>query len=444
MEVSRDAVSVRPYWQLDRAAIGTRKCAPEEAARELRRLVAEAVRCRLQSANKIGAHLSGGLDSSAISVLAARQLGEQGRTLHAYSFLDRQRNDVTFEDESDFVQAVVDQESGIDWTPIRPSAGLFDPSASVDADKMIPADEDEPESQVCARAEQQGVGLILSGWGGDEAATFNGRGTLTELFRRGRWRTLAFEISALRRERGWSLPRVLYGEILAYLVPDTLIGLAKSIAGKKPNVSAEFPRSLSLESRRRLAESGEHVLTMVPDGRENRWRLMTSPHIVERAEVWAQTGARHGLAFAFPLLDRRVVEFALSVPSEIFLRGGFRRRLFRDAMTGVLPERVRLRHQKYMPFPSAFLLWAERKEELISQIAAFEKNKRVGRLLDLAHLRKLVEAFPSTDQVRANLGNNENPDASASMIAVAHALSAAAYLEQHGSGGSNPPEKTTV
>jgi asparagine synthase (glutamine-hydrolysing) len=51
-------------------------------------------------------------------------------------------------------------------------------------------------------------------------------------------------------------------------------------------------------------------------------------------------GSLDGLAFAFPLLDRRVVEFALSLPSELFVRGGFRRRPFRDAMAGVLPESV--------------------------------------------------------------------------------------------------------
>src|SRR5579872_311444 len=197
LKVSRDGISIKPYWQLDRSAVGTRQLSPEEAARELRRLVTDAVQCRLKSADKIGAHLSGGLDSSAISVLAARQLGEEGRTLHAYSFLDRQRNNVMFEDETEFVQAVLDQESTIDWTPIRPSAALFDTSAALAADKMIPTDEDEPESQVCARAEEQGVGLILSGWGGDEAATFNGRGAIAELFLRGHWRALAREISAL-------------------------------------------------------------------------------------------------------------------------------------------------------------------------------------------------------------------------------------------------------
>jgi asparagine synthase (glutamine-hydrolysing) len=171
---------------------------------------------------------------------------------------------------------------------------------------------------------------------------------------------------------------------------------------------------------------------MAPDGRENRWRLMTNPHIAERAEVWAQTGARHGLAFAFPLLDRRVVEFSLSLPSEFFLRGGFRRRPFRDAMVDVLPASVRLRHQKYQPFPSSMLKVAENKDEIISRIDAYEQNESVRRLIDLAYLRQQVEAFPSPDQVRDEMRGGENPAAAATMIAAMRALGVAAYLEQHG------------
>ena len=129
IEISREGISLARYWQLDRTAIGTRKCLPEEAARELRRLVSEAVNCRLPRSCEIGAHLSGGLDSSAIAVLAARQLREQGRALHAYSFLDRQRNDITLEDETEFVKAVVEQEGDIDWTPIHRPARM----ASLDA-----------------------------------------------------------------------------------------------------------------------------------------------------------------------------------------------------------------------------------------------------------------------------------------------------------------------
>ena len=61
---------------------------------------------------------------------------------------------------------------------------------------------------------------MLSGWGGDEGATFNGRGAFAELFLRGRWRTLAREVLALKRERGWSVPRILNNEIVSYLRPE--------------------------------------------------------------------------------------------------------------------------------------------------------------------------------------------------------------------------------
>jgi asparagine synthase (glutamine-hydrolysing) len=430
LEVSRERFSLTRYWQLDRAAVGSRKCSPEDAARELRRLVDEAVHCRLPRTGKPGAHLSGGLDSSAIAVLAARKLREEGRTLHAYSFLDRQRNDIALEDETEFVKAVVEQEGNIDWTPIRPPTWLSECAKPMDADKMTSLHVDEPENAVCARAEDQRIGVVLSGWGGDEGATFNGRGTFAELFLRGHWRTLGREVLALKRERGWSVPRILNNEIISYLRPKGVINFVKRIIGRDADLQTLLRQSLSTSARGRLATSRAEALSMAPDGRENRWRLMTSPHIAERAEVWAQTGARHGLAFAFPLLDRRVVEFALSLPSEMFLRGGFRRRPFRDAMADVLPERVRLRHQKYQPFPGLMLDVAEGKNELLARIDDYAQNESVRRTIDVALLRRQVEAFPPPERLRDEMCRGNNPPGAA-MLAAISTLGAAEYLAQH-------------
>jgi asparagine synthase (glutamine-hydrolysing) len=436
MEISHEGISLTRYWQLDRTAIGTRKLSPGEAARELRRLVDETVNCRLPRTGETGAHLSGGLDSSAIAVLAARQLRKQGRALHAYSFLDRQRGDITLEDETEFVRAVVEQESDIDWTPIRPSASLFAFDGPMDADKMTPLGAEQPENMVCGWAESQGVGLVLSGWGGDEGATFNGRGTLSEMFLRGRWRKLAREVLALKRERGWSVPRILNVEIVSYLRPEGLINFIKRIVGRDPDLQTLFHQSLSVSARRSLAASRPKGHNMLPDGRENRWRLMTSPHIAERAEVWAQVGARYGVAFTFPLLDRRVVEFSLSLPSDLFLRGGFRRRIFRDAMVDVLPERVRLRHQKYQPFPGSMLDVVGSKNELLARIDTFEQSESVRRMIDLALLRRRVAAFPRPERLREEMRGGNNPTSATTMIAVLHTLAAAEYLQQHGEQAS--------
>jgi asparagine synthase (glutamine-hydrolysing) len=432
LEVSSEDILLTQYWQLDRATLGTNRLSPAAAARELRRLVEEAVDCRLPHVGETGAHLSGGLDSSAIAVLAARKLRREARTLHAYSFLDRKRNGITLEDETKFVEAVVKQESDIDWTPIRQPARSLASGAPMAADTMTRLDADEPENAVCALAEEQGVGIVLSGWGGDEGATFNGRGTFAELFLHGCWRTLLREASALKRERGWSLPRILNNEIVSYLRPEGMIDFVKRMMGRDVDPRALFYQLLSASARRRLVASEPAYLRMAPDGRENRWRLITSPHITERAEVWAQTGARHGIAFAFPLLDRRVVEFALSLPSELFLRGGFRRRPFRDAMADVLPESVRLRHRKYHSFPGRMIDAAELKNELLARIEAYARKESVRRMIDLAVLRRQVEAFPPPEPLREQMRGNENPTPLSMMSTALQTLEAAEYLAQHG------------
>jgi asparagine synthase (glutamine-hydrolysing) len=437
LEVSREGVSLARYWQLDRGGIGGRTCSAEQAAKEMRQLVDEAVLCRLPRTGETGAHLSGGLDSSAIAVLAARGLRDRGCTLHAYSFLDRPRNDVALEDETAFVRAVVEQEANIDCTAIPPPPGLSALDEAIDIDKIAPLGPEAPENAVCARAEQQGVGLVLSGWGGDEGASFNGGGALAELFMRGRWRTLAREISALSRERGWPRSAIFRREVLFPLrdavMPPSVLRLARRLAGKEgPDLHGMILKSLSPAARRRLAASPGPGLGSASDAGPNRWRLMTRPQIAHRLEIWAQTGARHGLAFAFPLLDRRVVEFALSLPSELFLRGGFRRRLFRDAMVDVLPDSVRLRHQKYQPFPGGALVLADRKDELLARVAAYEQNETVRAVIDLTYLRQQIEASPSPERVRQEMRDGENPTAPPAMIAASHVLMIAEYLAQHG------------
>jgi asparagine synthase (glutamine-hydrolysing) len=432
--VSSHGLALRRYWGLERAKVGSARISPADAARELRRLVEQAVRSRLPKSGEVGAHLSGGLDSSAIAILAARALGDEGRCLHAYSFLDRPRNDLRLEDETAFVEACREAESGIDWRPVWQSAREFEEGYAFDPDLMHPLDRDDPEMQVAATAEGQGVKLILSGWGGDEAATFNGRGALAELAKRGRWGTLRREIEALAKERRWSAREVFVREVFNPLVgrflPDGLKRLRRRALGRRPPRADLVRGALTAEARGMLKDAPPDPVWA--DGRQSRWELINHPHIAHRAEVWALVGARHGLAYTFPLLDRRVVEFALSLPSEFFVSGGFRRRPFRDAMQDVLPEEVRLRHQKYRPFPGRSLDLVDAREALLARIAALADDARVRRLFDVEQLRELAERLPAADQLRREMADHDDAEADDALIAVSRLLDLASYLQQHG------------
>ncbi|MBK7488874.1 MAG: hypothetical protein IPI74_03480 [Bacteroidales bacterium] len=61
-------------------------------------------------------------------------------------------------------------------------------------------------------------------------------------------------------------------------------------------------------------------------------------------------GYRHGVEYRYPLLDRRIIEFMLRVPSELLCVTDYFRPLLREVGVGLLPEEVRLNTSKSDPF----------------------------------------------------------------------------------------------
>jgi len=204
------------------------------------------------------------------------------------------------------------------------------------------------------------------------------------------------------------------------LLPDRLVHLARAALGKPAPNGDTTGRAIKGE------EGGRAKPLEVADGRETRWRLINHTHIAHQAETLAQIGARHGLAFAFPMLDRRVVEFALSLPSELFVRGGVRRRVFRDAMRGILPEQVRTRPHKFPPFPGWLIDLADSREKLEDRLAEYRADPRLAGLIDFEVLDQLCSKFPTGAEARA-YGDGAYPDSS-DVVAFVKAMTLAAYL----------------
>ena len=78
LTVARDGLRRWAYWQPGRTA-ERRYAAERDYLEELRALLDAAVACRVESPFPVGAHISGGLDSSSVAVLAHRTLLTRGR-----------------------------------------------------------------------------------------------------------------------------------------------------------------------------------------------------------------------------------------------------------------------------------------------------------------------------------------------------------------------------
>ena len=389
------------YWQP--AVQPRRHASPLEASAELRRLLERAVETRVKGSGPVAAHLSGGLDSSALCIMANRDLVKEGRKLYAYSFLSYP-DDPTKEDETPYVRAVLAQEPEIDWMCVSLPTPEMKTDRERDADHLQSTHDMSPENVVCVDAARHGAQMVLSGWGGDEGATFNARGALADAVTHGRWLYAVREMRHLRSLRGFSYTRTLLAEVLYTLLSEEWVRRLQKLRGKPEGLELRIDPLplLTPAMRARVQQQAEPVrLKTAASVRATQLRLLRSAHIAQRTVNWAQISARYGMAFSFPLLDRRVIEFALSLPPTWQMREGWKRRVFRDAMAGVLPELIRWRHGKLQPFPHArqqsARLWSE-------QTARFEVLAAVPQVREvfdtdaaLTRLRALMLADKSVD-----------------------------------------------
>ncbi len=397
-----------------------------DAAVHLRELIQNAVTSAVGPAGPAASHLSGGLDSSSLAVIAARALREQGRPLFAYSFLPEVWPGVAMDDETPFVQAVLQQEPDIHWKPIRqalPQGWLHD---TWNADGPLSLAADAPENAILLDASKQGTNVILSGWGGDEGITFNGRGALAAAFRRVGWLYLARELKALRKERGFPLRNILIGDVLDPQISAQAMARLRRLAGSKPLPATMEPEFLSASLLDRMTGTGGGVV-IGPDPLANQLQLLRSAHITFRATNFAIMAARYGLAFSFPLLNRKVVEFALSLPPTWHIHKGWKRSLYRDAMDGILPPSIQWRHTKLVPLPSILYEFAQGRAGLQQRVQQLETHPIVSRLFDVQRIKAAVMAMPEPATV-----TNPALESGLKLVpSLAHTLHYAFYVEQH-------------
>jgi len=83
-----------------------------------------------------------------------------------------------------------------------------------------------------------------------------------------------------------------------------------------------------------------------PDVRERQYKKIMHDHVSQRFEYSYLDAKAWGIEYAYPLWDIDLLEFYFSLPPEYKFRNGMGRAIYRDAMQGLLPEKIRLRNDK--------------------------------------------------------------------------------------------------
>jgi asparagine synthetase B (glutamine-hydrolysing) len=328
------------------------------AADLLRERIDTAVRRALptDTALGVGAHVSGGLDCTAMACRANQVLREQGRSMAAfYSWAPSPTEVPRFPGDERGLHDDVTAQEGIAVGTIAED-GSGDWFFELDSDRYQQSTH-VWERFVLPQAGADGISVMLSGWGGDELSSFNGRTVLRNLTRRGNiaavWRQVSRRMELrsptpvpwLRRVRATA------GTVYS-AAPDWLFGLRNwSEYREERAVTAEVRARLVELSplAAHLQQARAATFERARSHRDYQMELLTAGHIQHRTMWWYQTGRRYDLDYRYPLLDVQVVETALQLPWWAYLSQGWGRVAYRTAVAPWVPASVAWNVTKYEP-----------------------------------------------------------------------------------------------
>lgn len=366
MTISREGLSMHPYWALDPSR-ELRLGSDEEYAEAFRKIFTDAVRCRLRSAFPIGSMLSGGLDSSSIVCVARKLLAGNGNhRLHTFSATF---DDLPQCDERPFITAVLAQGK---LAPHYVRVDRLNPLADIN---RVIWQQDEPfygpnlfiHRALFNAAQEQEIRVLLDGFDGDTTVS-HGIAYLTQLARAWRWSALATEVAGLSRNLNISPWRILWQRVIKPLAPEPVRKVRRLLCkGNQVSwdamINANFARRIGLADRV-LALQGNHSKPLRTSREDHYHRLMWGliPYALEVAD---RAAVSFSIEPRFPFFDRRVVEFCLALPPEQKLSQGWTRVVMRRAMADILPTKVQWRGGKsdISPVHTNGLLTIERRLE---------------------------------------------------------------------------------
>jgi asparagine synthase (glutamine-hydrolysing) len=349
MIVSSAGMQIEKYWDIP---LDDEVRSVDDFADEFRSIFDNAIGNYISDEVPVGTALSGGLDSSIITALAAKEMTGLGKVLTVRSI---RYDGQAFNDDFDNAELLAKYLSSIDYSIDFGPSILTPENYLNDLDRMI-YHFDEPHWEIKQLAmfnnykalKEAGAKVVLTGEGADEL--FLGYYQKFPGFKNPRL-TSVDEFSSLWQQR-ISVVNNLFTPEFAASQATTMKGL---IDGALNRYYAPYA-----------------AVNTDPNKNMQCWYSHTFLHWL--LTVNDRCSAAFSLEGRFPFLDRKVAELAFKVPSALNIDDELEKKILRRAFEDILPAQIAQR--KKAPLPSAIDLNFHRKiqEEFALNIQIASKD----------------------------------------------------------------------
>lgn len=330
-KANQQRISINQYWEL---------CVPDQTSilssnhsqliHEFRERFEDVIQLHLRSDVPVGTSLSGGLDSSAIVCLVNKQLRVRGVWKEGWQHSFSACFDDSRLDERPYIDEVVNA-TGIDPHYVFPSGEQL----IVDLENWIwcqeePVSGTNPYAQYCVAriAKQHNIKVLLDGQGADEQLAGYRKFILVYLKELLNQKKIPLAITEgfsfflspeiLRTSRFVDGRRYLFNE------PDNASVLWEKGAYPKRPSSLELGHSLTDRLHQDITHSSLPLLLRYED----------------------RNSMAFGVEARVPFVDHELVEWLIKLPVEMRLYHGWTKYILREALSDVLPPKIKARKTK--------------------------------------------------------------------------------------------------
>ncbi len=330
-------VSIQRYWSAN--DIAEIDVSAETARDEVRTRLANAVKSHLVSDVPVGVFLSGGIDSSAIATFAARELGEKLKTYSVGFDYDQGVNELPKAKK-------LAEQLGTDHHELHLSGG----SVRDVIEKLVRA-HDHPFGDAAniplfllARELNHSIKVVLQGDGGDEL--FAGYRRYNALAWEPLWRLAQSAMSA--KKKGFTSQRALrlkrFADAAGNEDPAMKMALLLSEDALKPSPVRVLHPQIQNHVRSFDAFARYRQMNEMFANRDLVQRMLYTDTQVILPDIFLEKVDRSTMAQSIevrvPFLDNELSEYAMSLPSNLKVRGLKKKWILRQALRGVVPDDI--------------------------------------------------------------------------------------------------------
>ena len=410
MEGKKGEIKLTRYWMPDiKATIHLEK--DQDYINMYRELLVNAVNMRCDRVTSLASELSGGLDSSAITGIAADYASSGNIPFVSLSNVFPENTGIAFKDEREFIREMISFKGlkGILVDNLgKTLPDLMKHTLDIQG-TYVQQNFNMMNHGLYKAAGEAGSDVLLSGFGGDELVSARTAFPWNEMILKRQWAAMKDELFSrgvtpkTLLKPGLITARFLYSRFnrkeysTGVFTPELLTRRLQNLP-----IQPAYVKQNNLENRFRdkYRFPKQDILSL-----RQLYRI-SMDHLPQRMEYCYTAAAQYGIEYRYPLLDVNLVLACLAFPARLKQHHGTNRYLFRESIAGFVPEVIRQRNDKSgTTIPQAYYRLIREKENILSIVNNCKGKSKIQEIFDLSRFPKWHDMLVSREEEDLNAMN---------------------------------------